>query len=75
MQERHELVDTDCKHADCVYRNSIRGEHISFCGYILEEGHSRGCKISECDKYKSGKKTRARMHPMIYIEWEREFYE
>ena len=74
MKEDIELVETHCKHRDCVYRNYIRGEGISFCGYILEEGHSRGCKISQCDKYKPGKKTKARMHPMIYIEWEKEFY-
>lgn len=44
----------DCIHTDCIYR-ATRPLRTGSCDYILIEGHSRGCKISECDKYVSNK--------------------
>lgn len=49
-----ETVAKDCKHADCVYRGTASG--VQTCDYILREHHSRGCSISECDKYRTGHK-------------------
>lgn len=45
-----ETVQYDCKHKNCRYRG--RGSGFDTCDYILIEGHSRGCDISTCDKYK-----------------------
>ena len=61
--------------ADCFYRRVLRGENIYYCNYILEEGHSRGCPVSKCDKYRTGKRIRPKMMPQVYIEWESEIYE
>ena len=45
-----EYVSTHCKHKDCSYRKLL-GTWIPYCDYIGATGKSRGCKISECDKY------------------------
>ncbi len=47
-----ETVKEHCKHKDCVYRGVLSGTPT--CDYIFREGHSRGCSISECNKYKTG---------------------
>ena len=31
---------------------------VNGCDYILFKGHSRGCKIAECDKYAKGPRIR-----------------
>ena len=49
-----ETVKNDCKHPDCSYRK-ILDTWIPYCDYIGATGHSRGCKISECDKYTTEK--------------------
>lgn len=74
MEKEIESVERDCKHPDCIYRKALRGGLIPFCGYALEEGQSRGCKISECDKYKAGRRVKAKMHSLAFIEWEKELY-
>ena len=48
----------DCKHPDCRYNIKIGGTGVRICNYL--DGHyvetgiiePRGCKISECTKYK-----------------------
>ena len=72
--ERNETVKEHCKHKDCIYRVYIDGGNIPICYYAVLERKSRGCKISECDKYKAGVKTQPRMKPEYWIEWEREIY-
>ena len=39
-----------CKHPDCYYHSAKNT--VPTCGYILRTGVPRGCKVSECDKYK-----------------------
>ena len=48
-----ETVIKHCKHEDCKYRCKLGKD--ACCVYILIKGVSRGCKISECDKYQAGK--------------------
>ena len=48
-----ETVKDDCKHPDCRYRKLSGIEET--CDYILIKKRPRGCSISECDKYESGK--------------------
>lgn len=60
-----ETVKEHCKHEDCIYRGWASG--MSVCEYILVKGHSRGCDISKCDKYKSG--VRSRMSTLGGIRW------
>lgn len=75
MQEEHELVLTHCKHPDCVYRSTVNlNGKIPVCVYAMIENEVRGCKISECDKYKRGKKTKAKMREDVVIYWETELY-
>ena len=51
-QEMIETVNKHCKHKDCSYRKVLQvGCWTEYCDYIGATGHSRGCKISECDKY------------------------
>lgn len=51
-----ETVEEHCKHIDCVFRGHL--SHVrnstSCCDYLFLTGKSRGCKISECDKYIKG---------------------
>ena len=54
--EKEETVAKDCKHPDCSYRRRLN-DYIECCDYIGSTGHSRGCKISECDKYDPGRVT------------------
>ena len=74
MQEVETVLD-QCKHLDCVYRGRLNGSGTPFCQYIMMEHKSRGCPISECDKYKSGAKTQPRMTSECMILWEYEIYE
>lgn len=39
-----------CRHPDCYYRSAKNT--FPTCDYLLRTGMPRGCKISECDKYK-----------------------
>ena len=61
-----ETVKKDCIHLDCVYRG--RGHGSATCDYAIIEKHSRGCSISECDKYRKGK--RSRRSKLEYVYWE-----
>lgn len=50
-----ETVQEHCKHPDCRYRQNLSNIHTPYCAYIIYEGVSRKCPISQCDKYKPGK--------------------
>lgn len=39
-----------CNHPDCYYHSAKNT--LPTCDYILRTGVPRGCKVSECDKYK-----------------------
>lgn len=51
LSKNTESIETisKCKHKDCYYRGYITGGMT--CDYCFITGHSRGCKISECNKY------------------------
>ena len=51
----NETVKQDCIYKDCKYRGSF--DYQPCCIYMLVTGEPRGCKISECNKYKAGKVT------------------
>ena len=52
-----ETVAKDCLHEDCAYRaGKSTGDT---CDYILITGKPRGCLISQCDKYRPGRKKRS----------------
>lgn len=51
-----ETVDEHCKHEDCIYRCRLNFYNTDYCNYAVIVGESRGCSISECDKYKRGKR-------------------
>lgn len=73
-EETVELVEDLCP-KDCIYRSYLHGSGTPICYYaVIERVPSRGCKISECDKYKAGVKTQPRMKPEYIIEWDREIY-
>lgn len=73
--EEVELVSTHCRHPECIYRSQIDGGRIPICFYAAMAGEPRRCKISECDKYKDGRKVRPRMERDFAIWWECEFYD
>ena len=62
-----QTVAEHCKHDDCIYRRII-GTYMPVCYYAVVMGECRKCKISECDKYRSGTK-KAEMK-IEDIEWE-----
>ena len=74
MQEEHETVAKDCTHTECIYRSRITG-NTPVCLYAMFAGEPRRCKISECDKYKDGRKVRPRLKEKCIIYWETEIYD
>lgn len=78
MQEKEETVElcsTHCRHPECIYRSQIDGGNTPICFYAVLAGEPRRCKISECDKYKDGRKVRPRMERDYIIWWEMELYD
>ena len=53
-KETIERVATHCKHKDCSYRKLL-DSWLPYCDYIGATGRSRGCPISQCDKYTTEK--------------------
>ena len=72
-QEKVELCETFCP-ADCVYRTLLRGTTPA-CYYAAYEHKLRGCKISECDKYRSGAPLKPTMGREYTIWWEYDYYD
>lgn len=54
MEVIEELVDKLCP-TDCIYRIRFTPT-TDCCAYCLFKKQSRGCRISECDKYRRGKR-------------------
>ena len=69
MKEEVELCETYCPD-DCYYRSYIDGGHTPICFYAVIEQKSRGCRISECDKYRQGTPIKAVMQRDYAIMWE-----
>lgn len=65
-----ETVSEHCKHEDCIYRRSLPGNRTELCFYAAVEHERRGCKISECTRYKRGKPRRPRIDVNVEIWWE-----
>lgn len=55
---------------DCIYMTYIDGGYTPVCYYAVLMNECRGCKISECDRYKSGKPLKPRMKTEYTIFWE-----
>ena len=66
-----ETVKEHCKHPDCGYR-CVFDYGTPYCGYALIEKRSRGCSISECDKYTTKKKRVTMTEDGIWFKWEME---
>lgn len=75
MQEEVETVDAHCKHDDCIYRVLIDGGRTPVCYYAVIEGKSRGCPISQCDKYQAGERKGPKMKRDYTIYWEFDLYD
>lgn len=60
---------------DCIYRSYIGSGSIPICYYAVIVGESRKCKISECDKYVAGEKTKPTLNTEYIIEWEYGLYD
>lgn len=60
-----------CDKHDCYYRGylAFKSNRHSFCNYACIEHKPRGCKISECDKYKPMKTKRKPIMRDGYIQW------
>ena len=69
MQEDVELAKDYCP-SDCYYRSTIDGGNTPICFYAAIEQKCRGCKISECDKYRQSTPVRAKMQLDYMIMWE-----
>ena len=62
-----ELVNDYCP-SDCIYR--MRFSHTTyFCAYCLVERELRGCPISKCNRYKSGKKKLTIDGATLNVRW------
>lgn len=63
-----ETVEEHCSHKDCVYRMILDTNRTPFCNYCVIEGEVRGCKISECTRYRTGiRKVNMSTDRMYYI--------
>ena len=72
-EEVIETVEEHCKHEDCIYRGKVFA-FTPCCLYAMFEERTRGCKISECDKYTAGEKIKPRLRHDLVIWWETELY-
>lgn len=75
MAKEIETVELHCKHPDCIYRIKLSGGRYECCMYAAIEHQCRGCKISECDKFKHGAKIKPMLTINTDIVWEIEYYE
>lgn len=73
MKKGIELVEEHCP-SDCVYRVML-DSCTSACYYAVIEQQIRGCSVSECDKYRSGKPIKARMDKEYVVWWEYQYDE
>lgn len=70
-KKRHDIEDGPNgdrhKCRTCQYRSwgQLRSKGAG-CEYILDTGHSRGCPVKDCDKYKKGPVMKCRIEPIVY---------
>lgn len=74
MVEDIELCADYCPE-DCMYRSYIDGGNAPICFYAAMEHQLRGCKISECNRYKPGRPIRPRIREEYFLMWEYLIYE
>lgn len=74
MKEKEVELVVDFCPGDCVYMSHI-DDGTPMCYYAVIAKECRRCKISECDKYRSGKPIRPRLNTVFTVFWEREFYD
>lgn len=73
MQENEvELCTEKCE--GCIYGSTVYARTTA-CLYSIIEGKARGCKISECDKFKRGEKIKPRITREYVLWWECEVYD
>lgn len=66
-----ETVNEHCP-KDCVYR--VPFDFASdYCAYLVMEGTRRGCDVSNCNKYKQGKRKVTIEGATLYFRWEQIF--
>lgn len=64
-----ETVEEHCKHKDCVYRLTFDTNGTPYCNYCVMEQMVRGCKISECTRYRTGKRTVTMSKDGLHYLW------
>lgn len=64
-----ETVEKHCLHDDCVYRSTLLSYQIDYCDYITLEGKPRGCPISQCCRYKPGKRKVVMTTRGLWLDW------
>lgn len=72
-EEQIEFAKDYCP-KDCVYRVLLDG-WIPACYYAAIEHQVRGCKISECNRYRSGQPIKPTMDGEYMIYWEYIYYD
>lgn len=65
-----ETVEEHCRHTDCVYRCILDAQGTPFCNYAVMERRMRNSRISECDKYKRGRKRVVMNAGTLNYTWE-----
>ena len=70
---RIETVKEDCLYQDCAYRGKMDGADC--CDYILVTGRPRGCLISECDKYRRGRRKLRKAYDVYRFYYSNEIIE
>lgn len=65
MTEPIETVAEHCQHEDCAYRRLFR-KNLPYCAYAAYEHQTRGCPISECNRYKPGKFKVSPVEKLLY---------
>lgn len=74
MKEDIELCVDFCPR-DCIYMSHL-DDGTPICYYAVINNECRRCKISECDKYKSGKPLKPKINNLWYsVYWEYEYYD
>lgn len=62
-----EYVDDLCP-KDCIYRMQFTPT-TDFCAYCIVENGLRGCSISQCTRYKSGRKKLTIDGATLHMRW------
>lgn len=64
-----ETVEECCGHPDCVYRLILDARGTPFCNYCVMEQELRGCRISECTRFRTGIRKVEMVKDGLYYLW------